>query len=482
MGDKHSEKVLHDFKVVLKHQVILLRNASGADTVYFYWINRRREQFVLESRSTKHTNVMFQDRVSFEQHFLNQYKDIRAIENLDIGSSRQLDPSELTHYYNKVPVQQLTLVPLIHNGETIAVTVLEFSSEKSRSECESVIESYVESLDNLTETYLEITQLNRGEEQWEVYEQEIGELLEDVARKEPIVILMQLARKLKQYLSSGGVAVLLKEKKNWMSLTSFQTDEEVARILPGMRMEKGSIAADCIEQGEPVYISHLNGSPKRISSREPEHHGATLAVPLYINSGNQVVVLIYDKNPLVFKDSVRHKMINLVRLLAQRINISANERDLEDPFHMPESGLLRTSVWRSLLENWQDQRTRESIPMKVGKLTIKNLQQLRTRLRLEELKKVERALIERIQPFEMGLPGVVGSLKDYSYSVLLPENQDNAVEYYQSTLNDRLKEPIELDEGQEEVKLEVEVQFKRFHPENGYSIDNLLQTMKQEGS
>ena len=116
MGDPHKDKVLHDFKLIIKHQMIMIRNACGAETAYFYWINRSREQFVLESRSTRYTNVMFQDRVSFDQHFLNPYKDIDEVQYLTVGNNRDLDPAGLTHYSGTPSIGQLTLIPIQNNG------------------------------------------------------------------------------------------------------------------------------------------------------------------------------------------------------------------------------------------------------------------------------------------------------------------------------------------------------------------------------
>lgn len=479
MRDEHNEKVLQDFKLVLKHQIVLLREATGANTAYFYWINRRRKQFVLESRSTKHTNVMFQDRVSFDQHFLDQYRNITSMRHLEVGAKRQIDPTELTHYYNDVPVNQLTLIPLIHNGETIALTILEFESGQDSVRRNAVIESYMESLDNLTATYMKINQLNRNEQQWESYEKEIVALLEETDRKEPVSMLIELAKTLNQHLSRGGVTLLTSEGEGWITLISLQTGDEVPPIVPGLKVEKGSIAADSLEEGQPLYISHLNGSPKRISSREPEHNGATLAVPLYINQEIRSLILIYDENPLVFRDSVKHKLINLARVLAQQISIQLGENGTKDPFRESETGLFRMSAWRSLLEYLGSQEIAGERSLSVGTVSVQNLQELRTRLRLEQLKQVERKFLARIRPTDMGLPGFVGLLEDYVYVVILPNHREETLDYYKKTLYDRMDSPLEIEDGNDEVEFNVNATFNQLDPYENPDMESFIQSLKQ---
>ena len=103
MGKKRQEKALREFKQVLEDLIFLLRTASSMKTVYMYWINRSREQFVLETKSTTLSNVMFEDRVAFEEHYLDAYKDIT--EPITIEVERDLEEGDLSHYYSEVPVE-----------------------------------------------------------------------------------------------------------------------------------------------------------------------------------------------------------------------------------------------------------------------------------------------------------------------------------------------------------------------------------------
>ncbi|NIT56248.1 MAG: hypothetical protein GWN00_08445, partial [Aliifodinibius sp.] len=66
MGQKRQEKALREFKQVLNDLIFMLQSASEMETVYMYWVNRSREQFVMETKSTVFDNVMFKDRISFD--------------------------------------------------------------------------------------------------------------------------------------------------------------------------------------------------------------------------------------------------------------------------------------------------------------------------------------------------------------------------------------------------------------------------------
>ncbi len=63
MSKRREEKALLEFKHIMDDVVQLLRKATGAETVYFYWVNHVRKQFVLETNSTSLPNVMLFERL-----------------------------------------------------------------------------------------------------------------------------------------------------------------------------------------------------------------------------------------------------------------------------------------------------------------------------------------------------------------------------------------------------------------------------------
>ena len=147
MGQKRQEKALREFKQVLNDLVFLLRNATDMETCSLYWVNRSREQFVLETKATVLSNVMFQDRVRFGDHFLNEYRDLAEPVSLRVGEDIQKE--DLVHYYDEVSIEHVTLLPFLNNGETVAITVLESRSSSFKEGNSEVIYAYVDALRNV---------------------------------------------------------------------------------------------------------------------------------------------------------------------------------------------------------------------------------------------------------------------------------------------------------------------------------------------
>ena len=84
MSFDRQKKALREFKQIMADLVYLLRTSSRVQLTYMCWVNHSRQQFVWECSSTNLPNVMFKDRVSFENHFLNDYKEISDIVQLKI--------------------------------------------------------------------------------------------------------------------------------------------------------------------------------------------------------------------------------------------------------------------------------------------------------------------------------------------------------------------------------------------------------------
>src|SRR5690625_1746529 len=91
-----QQKALHEFKEVLQHLLHLFRKASESKTACLYWINHARGQFVMETKTTVLSDIVFQDRVTFEDHFLNSYKAIDQPITLRVGED--ISPEALTHF------------------------------------------------------------------------------------------------------------------------------------------------------------------------------------------------------------------------------------------------------------------------------------------------------------------------------------------------------------------------------------------------
>lgn len=433
---------MREFKYVLKDLLFLLRSASGMQTVYMYWINRARKQFVLETKSTELENVMFKDRLQFENHFLDNYKDITEATAVEIGNG--LEASSLKHYYNEVPVRYVTMLPFVNNDETVAITVLESKDHVFSEEQGDVIYAYIDALRNVLNTYLEISDLYEQQNEWIDYDKCLDKLNVRSHRAELIKRLLNI---MQGFLSDGGASFVAQGMGIWCNVMN--SDE--ARYAPpiGMTMEKRSLASDAVENGETEFAMHFNNSPKRLSPRELHTEGATLAVPLLMNDRRQGVVLAYDKNPLIFKESTKHKLMNLVRMAGLQIMANDPKIDIDRPVFTNPCNAFLPDIWEKTvdaeLENLRGGKSQAHSWF--GLITLSNLPKLRTKMRIDQLDQMQRDLISAFNPSQYGYTGILGYHSDYIYSFFIQNKDPEAYQKWMAALRKRFTNSFELSNG-----------------------------------
>ncbi|MFH5883517.1 GAF domain-containing protein [Halalkalibaculum sp. DA3122] len=469
MGQKRQEKSLREFKQVLNDLIFLLRNSSGVETCYLYWVNRSREQFVLETKATVLSNVMFQDRVSFYDHFLNQYKDIADPVSLRLGE--HIDPNELLHYYNQIPIRHITLLPFINNGETVAITVMESSEDTLDEEKSEIVYSYSDALRNVLNTYLEISDLYESQEEWVDYEKSLEQL--DI-RSHRGELVYQMVSEMQKYVQTGGVSFVGQGMQGWNNLLNAAGARGAPPV--GMPLKEGTMAYEALQKGQPEFAIHFNDNPKRISPREQNTEGATLAVPLKFHDHRQGVVLVYDKNPLLFKESTKHKFINFVRQAQLKILANNPKLDKTAPFLNNQYHALLPDIWERVVDCELETIAGHSTQYHTwfGLVTMENLPALRTQLRIEDLEHMQKDLVSLFNPVRYGKSGFIGSHSDYVYTFLIQSRAEDAAKEWIQLLEQRLQEPVELTNGVQ-IETSIKVGFTKLNADQEDSYQVLSQ-------
>ncbi|TVR30948.1 MAG: GAF domain-containing protein [Balneolaceae bacterium] len=470
MTKRREEKALLEFKHVLDDVVQLLRKSTEADTVYMYWVNRSREQFVLESSSTILPNVMFSDRVEFGELYLNSYKEIEQVMQLKVGDD--VDGQLLKHYYDFVPVRFLTLIPFINNGETVAITVVETEYQLNVLDYEEVLSAYRNALLNVLNTYLELTDLYEQQQEWVDYEHSINSLS---AKMHKVDILDQLVQEMDKLLPTGGITVVARGMNRWVSVLSSVKAPDSPSL--GLMVEEKSMAYDALQKGEAQFSIHFNQNPKRISSSENLTEGATLAIPLKINDRRHAVILAYDKNPLVFKESSKHKLNNLVRIAALAIQVNLGKVPIDEDIFTSEYGSFIPDLWeRSLKTQIIRSETASNITW-FGFITIDNIAELRSSVRLESLKHLQKTMVNLLSPSGMGFNGLIGFNSDYIYSYLLVGERNKEFEEWKNKVLKTFEKPIELVNGQ---SISVDIRIGSVHVDSArIEVHELISQAKQ---
>lgn len=471
MSKRREEKALLEFKHIMDDVVRLLQKATDSETVYFYWVNHTRRQFVLETKSTSLPNVMFQDRIQFEQLYLNDYKDITAIEQLKIGVD--VSPESLRHYYDFVPVKYATLIPFINNGETVAITVVETETPLIVGEFEDIFSAYKNALLNVLNTYLELTDLYENQQEWNDYDQSLEQLS---PKQHKVDVLDTLIEEMQKIIPGGGVAVLARGMETWTTVLRSNDAPDWPAL--GLMMEEKSMVYDALQKGEARFAIHFNQNPRRISTSELNTEGATLAIPLMISDRRHAVILAYHHNALVFKESTKHQLKNLVRIASLAIQVNTGSLPVQQDLFTSEYGSFIPELWEKALQKQINKSGNSEEKTWFGFITIQNLPQLRSRLRLEDLKRLQRTLVTVMNPSRSGFNGYIGFNTDYIFAYLLTGRSAGIHEEWYTALHQVLEKPIELNDGQQ---IEIEVQVGSMKIDSSYrQVHDVITAAKKE--
>jgi hypothetical protein len=448
----------------------LLTKATAAETGYLYWVNRKREQFVLETTQTELSNVMFKDRIDFEKFFLDDYKNIKTPVQLEIG--KQLDLSQLTHYFNRPSVKYLTIIPFQNNGETVSLTVLESENALSLSEFEKSFSSYISAHVNVLNTYLELTDLHEDEQKWLDYDQKLNNLATHTGN---VDILDKLIKEVQGLLPTGGVVLAVRGMSTWV--TALRSVQSPKSPEVGLMVEEKSLAYEALNKGESLFSIHFNQNPKRISSSEVQTEGATLAIPMLIRDKRQAVLLAYDKNPLVFKESVKHQMKNLVRVAALEMKSEMSGKEIHSDLFTTEYGNFIQEIWMLSLDQYLKRKRPPTDQVWFGMIGINNLAELRSQYRLEDLKKVQRLMVKALNPSRLGYNGLIGFNSDYVFTYMFSGSaEEDHQQWLEANMKD-LKSKLDLGDARH-VEVDIKAGFVKITSDTLKS-DKVLSDAKQ---
>lgn len=449
MALDRQDKALREFKQIMEDLVHLLRTSTRAQLTYLCWVNHARQQFVWETNSTNLPNVMFQDRVNFEHHFLEEYKNIEEITVLKVGDD--VAPGKLMHYFDFVQAKTLILVPFINKGETVAITVLESDLDIEVERIKDQVLSYNNALVNVLDTYLEVVDLHEQQKEWEVYEQSLAKFS---PRQHKVEIFKTMLNEMQTCIPTGGVSLVCHGMDTWNVVLNSLTSKKPSKI--GLKMEEKSVAYDALEKGDPIFSMHFNNNPKRISSGEGVTSGASYAIPIVIHDRRHAVVVVSDEDPLSFKDSTKHKLSNLARIASLTIQATLGKTSMTTDLLTHSFDAYMPELWESAVDI-ELKRINGSSKTKTwfGLISPDDISALRTKFRLDELQKIQEDFVRFLNPSIYGFPGYIGFNSDYVYSFIIQSDKEEAIEEWIGKFKERLAHGLKLSNGHT-----IDVNFK----------------------
>lgn len=425
--------------------ILLLRNSLQAETVSLHWINHRRDIFVLENYATDLNNVVYQDRVRRNEHFLGNFDSIKSITRLQ--RDVHFDGKQLEHYTSAAPVNFIYLVPLVYNTETVAVTSVETEAKSELTMVdEESITAYQKALGRLLHNYQELSELVHQQSEWTEYDEVVNRFSK---LDQPFGLASELTEQLQKYTgNNGGVMLLARGLHSWNSVLYSAS----AKFPPpvGLTVQEGSVSDQALKTGEPVYHTHLNANPKRISFQEPLCNGATLAVPVMHRQRRQLLALVYSEDLLVFSEAIKHKITNLCRIAGLKLEALQPELDVEEDIFANRISCYTSDLFNGALRVIKKHQDNYDVPMKtwVGMFSISNISDLRTRYRLEDLIQLQKKVLSVVRPQKFGYSGIIGEYSDYVYSFILQSTDESAFNSWIQALQKEFEQPVSFSDDQ----------------------------------
>jgi hypothetical protein len=441
MALDRQDKALREFKQIMEDLVHLLRTSSRVQLAYMCWVNHSRQQFVWETNSTNLPNVMFQDRVNFEHHFLNDYKEIDDVVVLKVGED--VSKGKLMHYFDFVQAEHMILIPFINKGETVAITVLESEFEVDPESIRNEIVAYNNAMVKVLDTYLEVVDLHEQQKEWEDYEESLSRFS---TRQHKVEIMKTLLHEMQRCIPRGNVSLICHGMDTWNVVLNSMDSPKPPKL--GLKVEEKSVAYDALEKGEPVFTMHFNNNPKRISSGEGITDGASYAIPIIVHDRRQAVIVVSDDDPLTFKDSTKHKLANLARIAALTIQASVSRASMASDLLTQSFDAYMPELWELTLEHELKRNHADSrIKTWFGLISPDDISSLRTKFRLDELQKIQEDFVRFLNPSVYGVPGYIGFNSDYVYAFIIQSEKEEVVEEWIEKYKSRLTHGIKLSNG-----------------------------------
>ncbi|SMO46802.1 GAF domain-containing protein [Gracilimonas mengyeensis] len=442
MSIDRQDRALREFKQILRDLVHLLRTSTNTQLAYLCWVNRSRGQFVWETNSTGLPNVMFKDRVAFENHYLNPYQDLDEPVQLVVGED--VPKAKLMHYFDFVQAKNILIIPFINKEETVALTVLECENSIDVEAIQDRIMAYNNAMVNVLDTYLEVVDLHEHQQEWEGYEESVQKIDHHSHRVEILTIMLE---EIQKHLPSGGAVLLAPGMNSWNVVLRSRKARELQKL--GLQLEEKSVAYEALEKGEPIFTMHFNNNPRRITSAEKTTDGATFAIPLMVHDRRQGVIVCSDSDPLTFKESTKHKLANLVRIAALNIQASVKKGGVSDELLTQHFGAFMPELWEATL-NCELAKIKNGTAVNktwLGLVAPEDVSSLRTKFRLEDLKKIQTDFVTALNPSRYGLSGYIGYNSDYVYSFIIQSEEEDAVADWMEKVKSKLDLGLKLSIG-----------------------------------
>ena len=161
----------------------------------------------------------------------------------------------------------------------------------------------------------------------------------------------------------------------------------------------------------------------------------------------QGAFIAYDKDPLSFKESTKHKLANLARIASLQLQSNTRKSIMDEDIFTEKYQALVTELWEKSVEHELYRlRIEPERHTWMGLVTFEDLSSFRTRFRMEELHKMQRDIVRFLNPYRFQQKGYRISV-DYVYSFMLQSNKETVLEEWVEQVRSKVAHGLKLSSG-----------------------------------
>jgi hypothetical protein len=167
-----------------------------------------------------------------------------------------------------------------------------------------------------------------------------------------------------------------------------------------------------------------------------------------------------------------------VRTAVLSIQVNLDRLPVDKDLFTSDYGNFIPDLWELALQKELNRKNGRDYTLWFGLITIDNLQALRSKYRLEELNRIQRTLVNSLNPNRFGANGFIGFNSDYVMTYLVNCLSQQKYDDWIQAVEDKFRTPLELSDGKQ-IKLGIKLGSVRVDS-NFNKVHDIVSAAKKE--
>ncbi|HOV97978.1 MAG TPA: diguanylate cyclase [Bacteroidota bacterium] len=296
-----------EFHALTSRILTAVKEVTFAYTVALFWVNREKNQLVLEDAASDSSAFIQQRRLELGNDYISQVA--QAGKPIIVNYLTDISQSELLPYYSqKEQVQTFLGIPVFYPAQTstpIAVLTVDCcENDAYGNETIALLANFAKLLSSLLVSYTSKYDLLLDSKVL----QALSHFRQNLEQEFSVpVICRTLAEETSKLVSWDYVAVVLHDenRKEWLVQYMLnRMNDSYVPLLSSIDLD-GSIVGKVIQTGAPTHIEHLSqiGLPRFYPAERCESDGSLLAIPINSLTRCYGALVVESKDSHAYSDS-----------------------------------------------------------------------------------------------------------------------------------------------------------------------------------